>query len=54
MDEMYETAQQAKYRFLGSEKCTKSLMDEMYEMGQFLAELEYEYCRIFVVSVVRT
>ena len=25
----------------------------MYEIGQFLAEFKYEYCRICVVSVVR-
>ena len=53
MHEMYEITQQAKYRFLGSVKCTKFVMDEMYEIGQFLAEFEYEYCRICVVSVVR-
>ena len=53
MDEMYEIAQRAKYRFLGSVKCTKFVMDETYEIGQFLAEFEYEYCRICVVSVVR-
>ena len=52
MDEMYKIAQQAKYRFLGSVKCTKFVMDEMYEIGIFLAEFEYEYCRICVVSVV--
>ena len=23
-------------------------MDEMYEIGQFLAEFEYEYCRIWL------
>ena len=39
--------------FLGSVKCTKLVMVEMYEIGQFLAEFEYEYCRICVVSVVR-
>ena len=52
---MYEIAQQAKYRFWkkGPMKCTKFVMDEMYEIGQFLVELEYEYCRICVVSVVR-
>ena len=53
MDEMYEIAHQTKYRFLGSVKCRKLVMDEMYEIGQFLAEFEYEYCRICVVSVVR-
>ena len=39
--------------FWGSVRCTKFVMDEMYEIGQFLAEFEYEYCRICVVSVVR-
>ena len=39
--------------FWGSVKCTELVMVEMYEFGQFLAEFEYEYCRICVVSVVR-
>ena len=39
--------------FWVSVKCTKFVMDEMYEIGIFLAEFEYEYCRICVVSVVR-
>ena len=39
--------------FWGSVECTKFVMDEMYEIGKFLAEFEYEYCRICVVSVVR-
>ena len=39
--------------FWGSMKRTKLVMDEMYKIGQFLAEFEYEYCRICVVSVVR-
>ena len=39
--------------FWGSVKYTKFVMDEMYEIGQFLVEFEYEYCRICVVSVVR-
>ena len=47
---MYEIAQQAKYRFWGSMKCTK-VMDEMYEIGQFLAEFEYEYCRIWLFGL---
>ena len=33
----------------GSVKCRKFVMDEMYEIGQFLAEFEFEYCRIYVV-----
>ena len=53
MDETYEIAQQAKYRFWRSGKCTKLVVDEMYEIGQFLTKFEYEYCRICVVSVVR-
>ena len=53
MDEMCEIAQQVKHRFWRSVKCTKFVMDEMYEIGQFLAEFEYEYCRICVVLVVR-
>ena len=28
-------------------------MDEMYEIGRFIANFEYEYSRIYVVSVVR-
>ena len=43
MDEMYEIAQQAKYRFLGSVKYTKFAADEIYEIGQFVTEFEYEY-----------
>ena len=39
--------------FEGSVECPNFVMDEMYEIGQFLAEFEYEYCRICVVSVVR-
>ena len=37
----------------GSMKCTKLVMDEMYEIGRFIAKFEYEYSRICVVSVVR-
>ena len=33
--------------FWGSLKCTQFVMDEMYEIGQFL-EFEYEYCRIYL------
>ena len=39
--------------FWGSVRCTKFVMDEMYEMDQFLSELQYECSRICVVSVVR-
>ena len=36
--------------FWGSVKCTKFVMDEMYEIGQVFAVFEYEYCRICVAS----
>ena len=39
--------------FWGSVKCTKFVMDEMNEIGLFLAEFEYEYWKICVVSDVR-
>ena len=41
MDEIYEIGQQANYRVgeMGSVKCTKFLMDEMYEIGHFLQSL---------------
>ena len=32
MDEMYETAQQAKHRIFGIDKCTRLVMNEMYEI----------------------
>ena len=35
--------------FLGTMKCTKFVIDEIYEIDQFLAEFEYEYWRICVV-----
>ena len=50
MDEMYKIAQEGKYIYM---KCKKLVMDEMYEIGQFSANFEYEYSRICVVSVVR-
>ena len=53
MGEMYEIAQQAKYRFLGVSEMYKFCGGWNDEIGQFLAEFEYEYCRICVVSVVR-
>ena len=68
MDEMYEIAQQAKSCFLGSMKCTKLVMNEMYEIYReiaqiaawfsclccrFIAKFEYEYSRICVASVER-
>ena len=37
----------------GSMKCTKLVMDEMYEIGRFIGKFDYEYSRICVVSVVR-
>ena len=39
--------------FWGLMKCTKLVMDEMYEIGRFSGKFEYEYSRICVVSVVR-
>ena len=32
-------------------KCTKFVIDEMYEIGQFLVEFEYEYCRIWLFGL---
>ena len=34
-------------------KCAKLVMDEMYQIGQFSANFEYEYSIICVVLVVR-
>ena len=41
MDEMYEIAHQATYRFLGIDEVYKLVTDEMYEIGQFMAKFEY-------------
>ena len=38
--------------FWGSMKCTKLVMDEMYKIGRFIANFQYEYSRICVVLVV--
>ena len=51
MDEMYEIAQQPKYKILGSIKCKKFVMDEMYQISWFIAKFEYEYSSICVASV---
>ena len=49
---MYEIALQAKYRFFGiGEVYYKLVMDEMYEIIQFIAK--FEYSRICIVSVAR-
>ena len=40
--------------FSGLMICKKLVMDEMYEIGHFIAKFEYEYSRICVVSIVRT
>ena len=53
MDEMYEIVHQATYRFFEIGELYKLVMDEMYEIGWFIAKFEYEYSRICVVSVVR-
>ena len=39
--------------FWGSIKCTKLVIDEMYEIGWSIAKFEYEYSRICIISVVR-
>ena len=38
--------------FWGSIKCTKLVIDEMYEIGWSIAKFEYEYSRICIISVV--
>ena len=37
--------------FWGSMKCTKFVMDGMYKISQFLAEFEYEYCKIWLFGL---
>ena len=54
MDKMNEIVHQATYRFFGIDELYKLVMDEMYEIGWFIAKFEYEYSRICVVLVVRT
>ena len=34
-------------------KMYKLVIDEMYEIGRFIAKFEYEYMNICVVSIVR-
>ena len=46
MDEMYEIVHEAAYRFFGIDELCKLVMDEIYEIGQFIAKFEYEYSRI--------
>ena len=53
MDEMSEIVHQATYGFFGIDEVHKLVMDEMYEIGRFIAKFEYEYSRICVASVVR-
>ena len=58
MDEMYEIVHQATYRFFGIDEMYKLVMDEMYEIFLIWVfwnwlKFEYEYSRIYVVSVVR-
>ena len=53
IDEMYEIVEQTKYKYLG--------INEMYKIGDewnirkwsIFAKIEYEYSRIYVVSVLR-
>ena len=52
MDEMYETVHQTTYKFFGMDELYKLVIDEMYEIGRFIAKFEYEYSRICIVSVV--
>ena len=53
MDEMYEIVHQVTYRVFGIGELYKLLMDEMYEIGRFIAKFDCEYSRICSVSVVR-
>ena len=54
MDEMYEIVHQATYRFFRIDEVYKLVMDEIdgwiFRNG---LKFEYEYSRIYVVSVVR-
>ena len=52
MDEMYEIVDQVTYRFFGIDELYKLVMDEMYQIGWFIAKFEYAYSRICVTSVV--
>ena len=58
MDEMYEIVHEATYRFFGIDEMYKLVMNEMYEIFLIWVfwnwlKFEYEYFRIYVVSVVR-
>ena len=53
MDEMYKTVHQPRTGFWGIDEVHKLVMDEMYEIGRFIAKFEYEYSRTCAVSVVR-
>ena len=53
MDEMYEIVHQATHRIFGINEGFKLVMDEMYEIGWFVAKFQYEYSGNCVVSVVR-
>ena len=39
--------------FWGIHEVYKLVMDEMYGIGRFIAKFEYEYSKVYVVSVVR-
>ena len=43
MDELYKIVHQATYRFFGIDELYKLVMDEMYEIGWFIAKFEREY-----------
>ena len=53
MHEMYEIIHQTTYWFFGNDKLYKLVMNEIYEISQFIAKFEYEYSRICISSVVR-
>ena len=54
MDEMYEIAQQAKYRFFGVSEMYK-ICDGLNVQNRLISfiEFQYEYCRICIVLVLR-
>ena len=52
MSEMYGIVHQATHRFFGIDEAYKLVIDEIFGIGQFIAKCNYEYSRIFVVSVV--
>ena len=53
MDEKYEIVHHTTYKFFGVDEVYNLVMDEMYEIGQFITKFKYEYYRIWVFSVVR-